>query len=256
MRIAHEWERWIGDSNLDIARESIIPSELTGQLPRRTRLAKNGVQSAIVLAILLLIAVPSMIWACMNAMQLKQTRTALRQDSNEVIGRVDKRTKSEFHYSFVVNGRSFTGHASIQLQTFQVSDPLPILYVPTNPSINHPAGWEEPSLVVWFPFFLPILFLLISLAVRISMRIDQRLVVKGIPAVAAITKCIERYGRSGQVNGFTIKYEFRTEYGMLTNGNSSSEVRLGIGASICILYLLRKPSRNQTYTSLCYRAAQ
>jgi hypothetical protein len=239
---------------MDIARESIIPRELTGQLPRRTRLAKNGVQSAMVLAILLVIAISSMIWAYMNAMQLTQTRTALRQASSEVIGKVDKRTKSEFHYSFVVSGKPFTGHASIQRQTFQVSDPIAILYVPTNPSISHPAGWEEPTLVVWFPFFLPILFLLISVAVRISMRIDQRLVVKGIPAVAVVTKCIERYGRSGQVNGFTIKYEFRTEDGMLINGNSSSESRQEPGASICILYLPRKPKRNQTYTSLCYRA--
>jgi hypothetical protein len=244
------------DPNMHFAGATTIPSDLTGQLPRRTRLAKNGIQSAIVLMILIAIAVAITLRVGMHAAQLTRTRTALRQDSNEVIGKVDKRTRSEFYYSFSHNGKTFTGRASKQAHNLQVSDPLPILYVPSNPSINHPSAWEEPTELDWVPYFGPVILLLISLAVHISMRWDRNLVAKGTPADAAITKCIERHGRSGNVNGFTIQYEFRTEDGTVTNGNSSSETREEIGARICVLYLPRNPRRNQTYTSLCYRVAQ
>jgi hypothetical protein len=237
-------------SSMNFAEATAIPSELTGQLPRRTRLAKNGIQSAIVLAIFLVIGVPFILWAGVNAVRLTQTRTALRQDSSEAVGRVDKKTRTGFYYSFLVNGRFFVGHASIQLQSFQVSDALPILYLPSDPSINHPAGWEEPAVLVWFPFFVPGMSLLISLAVYSSMRSDRRLVAEGRPAVATITNCALKKG------GFSVKYQFRTEDGMVTKGNSSSETDQEIGASICVLYLPRNPRRNQNYTSLCYQVAQ
>ena len=242
------------DSNLHLAEASAIPSELKGDLPRRTRLAKIGTQSAIVLTVLLAIAVPLFLWAGVNAVHMTQIRAALRRDSREAIGNVDRRTRSEFYYSFALNGRTFTGRSSIQLSDLQVSDPLPILYLPSNPSINHPSAWEEPILLVWIPFFAPVALLLISLVVYISMHWDRHLVANGTPAVAVITKCTERSGRSR--NMFTIEYEFRTEGGIVTNGNSSSESRQEIGASICILYLLRNQRRNQTYTSLGYRVAQ
>jgi len=232
------------------AEAATIPGELTGQLPRRTRLAKNGILFAIVIAILLAIAVALTIPASMNAVRLTQTRTALRQESSEVIGRIDKKTRSKFYYSFQVDGRSFTGRASIQLQTSRVSDPIPILYLPSNPSINHPAAWEEPTVVVWFPFSGPAVFLLIALAVYISMCWDRRLAAEGKPAVATVTSC------ALNKSGFSVKYEFRTEKGTVTKGNSSSETDQEVGASVCVLYLPRNPRRNQTYASLCYRVAE
>lgn len=242
------------DSNLHLTEASTIPSELKGELPRRTRLARIGTQSAIVLAILLAVAVPLFLWGCVNAVRMTQLRAALRRDNREVIGKIDRRTRSELYYSFALNRRTFTGRASIQLSDLQVSDPVPILYSPLNPSINHPSAWEEPIILVWIPFFFPVLLLLISLVVYISMHWDRHLVANGTPAAAVITNCTERSGRSR--NAFKIEYEFRTEGGIATTGNSSSEDRQEIGARICILYLLSNPRRNQTYTSLGYRVAQ
>jgi hypothetical protein len=237
------------DANIQFAEATAIPSELTGQLPRRTRLARKGIVFAIVLAILLAIGAVATFRAGVKGLRLTQTRTALRQESNEVIGRVDKKTRSEFYYSFLVNGSTFTGRASIQLQTFQVSDRLPILYVPSNPSLNHPLAWEEPTAVIWFPFFGPVVLIVIALVVYLSMRWDRRLVAEGRPAIAVITNC------ALQKSGFSVKYEFQTEDGVVTKGNSSSDTDQEVGARVCILYLPRNPRRNQTYASLCYRVA-
>jgi len=239
------------EPNLHFAEASVIPSELNGQLPRRTRLAKNGIQLATVLAIVLVIAVAQAFWAGMHASHLLQTKAALRQSSSEVIGKIDKQVKSEYYYSFLVDGRSFTGRASIQLQTYKVSDPLPISYLPSNPSINHPAGWEEPTVLAWFPFMYQIILVPVLLVILVSMLNGRHLAAEGRPAVAVITDC--SYHQKG---GFSFKYEFRTEAGEVIKGNSSSYDSQEIGASLCVLYLPRNPRRNQSYNSLCYRAAQ
>jgi hypothetical protein len=247
------------DSNQPVDCASIIPSELTGQLPRRTRLAKNGIQSAVVFAILLALAVALSIRPGMNAMREMQTKEALLRDGIEAIGQVDRTAGHHLNYSFTVDGRSFTGNAFLPdriKDSLQDSDPIQVRYLPSNPAINSPADWQESNPLAWIPFFGPAVLLLISMVVLISTRIDRRLVKEGRTAVAVVTECIERHGRGGGVNGFTIKYEFRTEDGMVINGNSSCESRPEIGGSICILYLSWNPRRNQTYSSLCCRVAE
>jgi hypothetical protein len=229
----------------------VIPDELAGTLPRRTRLAQKGILLAVVLAIVLVIAVAQAIWAGMHASHLLQTKSALRQTSSEVIGKIDKQTKSEYFYSFLVDGTEFTGRASMQLQAFRVSDPLPILYLPSNPSLNHPAAWEEPTALAWIPFMYQMILIPALLIISLTMHNARRLVAEGCPAVATITDCT--YHQKG---GFEVKYQFRTDAGESIKGNSPSNDEQKIGASVCVLYLPRNPRRNQVYNSLSYRAAQ
>lgn len=229
----------------------VIPDELAGPLPRKSRLAQKGTQLAVALVIVLVLAVAQAIWAGIHASHLLQTKSALRQTSSEVIGKIDKQTKSEYFYSFLVDGTQFTGRASMQLQTFRVSDPLPILYLPSNPSINHPAAWEEPTALAWIPFMYQMILVPALLIIALTMRSARRLVAQGRPAVATITDCT--YHQKG---GFELKYEFRTDAGESIKGNSPSNDEQKIGASVCVLYLPRNPRRNQVYNSLSYRAAQ
>ena len=157
-------------------------------------------------------------------------------------------------YSFTAEGRYFTGHAFMpdRIQAIlRESDPLPIRYLPSNPSINHPSDWEDSAVLDCFPFSLPIAFLLISVIVYVSMRIDRPLVTNGMPAVAVITKCTPHVR-----GGITVKYKFRAEDGSEMKGSSGYDSLQEIGASICILYLPWNPRRNQTYISLCYRVVQ
>lgn len=229
--------------------ESIIPRELLGQLPRRTRL-EGGIQWVVVVTILLVITVAIILWASMNAVQLMRTRTALRHESSEAVGVVEEVSRSRVYYSFTVNERSFKGDASRQGSKLRDSDLLPIRYLPTNPAINHPAAWEEPTVLVWIPFWVPALLVLILLVVLIRMRICRRLLTEGMPAVAVVTKC-SRGGRGI----FYVDYEFRTEGGTVMTGNCN-DCREEIGASFCVLYLPQNPRRNMRYPSSDYRVVQ
>jgi len=239
------------DRALQPAEASIIPSELTGPLPRRTRLAKNGITWTIRLTTFLVFAAALTIPAGMNARQLTQARIELRRYGSEVIGKVAKLGRARVFYSFNINGRSFTGNASLQGRVLLDSDPLAIRYLPSNPVVNHPAAWEESTLLALLPFLSPIMFLMISLAIGVSMLIDRRLVAEAIPAVAVVTKCTARFW-----GGTTIKYEFRTEDGSVIKANSSSQKLQEIGASICVLYQPTNPNQNYPYERLAYRAAQ
>jgi hypothetical protein len=190
----------------------------------------------------------------MNAMRETQTKEALLRDGIEAIGQVDHTAGHYLNYSFTVDGRPYAGHAFMpdQLQaSMQDYDPVRIRYLPSNPAINSPADWQESNPLAWIPFFASVVLVLISVIVLTGMRIDRRLVAEGAPAVAVITK------RNDHLRGgITIEYEFRTEDGRVTNGNSSCDGLPEIGESICILDLPWKPRRNQTYSSLWYRVAQ
>lgn len=242
------------DSNMSVAEVSIIPSELTGQLPRRTRLAKNGIVSVILLTILLVVAGALSFRPGMNAMQEMQTRAALRDLGSDAVGKVGRTRGYYLDYSFTVDGRSFTGHALMPdriRDSSQDYDPLLIRYLPSNPAINRPAGWEESDPAVWLSLLLPILLLLISAVMLVWMRIDRRLAAEGTPAVAVVTKCTV-HGRGTN----TFNYEFRTEDGRVIEENSQSYSLQEIGARICVLYLPQNPRRNLPYSSLGYRVSQ
>jgi hypothetical protein len=221
------------DSSLSLDSASIIPIELTGQLPRRTRLEKP-IQWAAILTIILGIAVAIILWAGRFAVQLTETRTALRHESSEATGVVEELWKS----------------ASRSGPKLRVSDPLTIRYLPSNPAVNHPAAWEEPTVAAWLPFWIPTVLVLILVGMLIKMSIIRRLLTEGRPAVAVVTKC-SRGGR-GQI---FVEYEFRTKEGRVMTGiwNESLEK---IGANFCVLYLPQNPRRNMRYPSSDYRVVQ
>lgn len=175
--------------SIDLTAASIIPSELTGPLPRRTRISANGILSTIAPAVFLVGAVALSFRPGMNAMRETQIRAALLDVSSDALGGM--------------------------------------------------------------PLIGSMMLVLMSVAVLISMRIDRRLVAEGAPAVAVIRDC-----SSGGRGGFRVKYEFRTEDGRVMNGSGKSDSPQEIGASICVLYLLRDPKRNRPYQSLNYRVAQ
>jgi hypothetical protein len=237
------------DSNLSVAEASIIPSELLGQLPRRTRLEKP-IQWVVVVTILLGIVVAIILWAGKFAVQLTETRTALRHESSEATGVVDDIWRSRVNYSFAANGRSFTGSASRSGPKLRVSDPLTIRYLPSNPAVNHPAAWEEPTVAALFPFWIPTVLVLILVMMLIRMRIIRRLLSEGMPAVAVVTKRCR-----GARGGVYVVYEFRTEEGRAMTG-SDGESPEDIGANICVLYLPQNPRRNMRYPSSDYRVVQ
>ena len=183
----------------------------------------------------------------------------LRREGSEAVGLVGWTHKSEVDYTFTVDGRSFTGEASMPNQvakSLDRFDRLPIRYLPSNPAINHPAAWEE-SRSPWLGIALAILSAAGAFLPLGWLRNDRRLVAEGKPTVAVITKWVR-----GSKGGAGADYEFRTECGSATTGSTRSAmfdwnvVRQKTGVAICVLYLPTNPRQNLPYEELGYRVAQ
>ena len=247
------------DSSQNLADAPTIPSELMGQLPRRTCISNNGIRMAIAATGLLAFAVFLSYVVVGNSLKAMRTSDTLRREGSEAVGLVGWTHKSEVDYTFTVDGRSFTGEASMPNQvakSLDRFDRLPIRYLPSNPVINHPAAWEE-SRSPWLGIALAILSAAGAFLPLGWLRNDRRLVAEGKPTVAVITKWVR-----GSKGGAGADYEFRTECGSATTGSTRSAmfdwnvVRQKTGVAICVLYLPTNPRQNLPYEELGYRVAQ
>jgi hypothetical protein len=129
---------------------------------------------------------------------------------------------------------------------------IPIRYLPADPTVNHPAGWEWTALLELNWIGASIIFVVAAIVLLLLLRMDRPLLAKGAPAVANVTQC----SPNTMGNGFQVEYEFHAEDGRVTKGcgwyGSSQES----GARICVLYLPQKPQRNLPYPSANYRVVQ
>jgi hypothetical protein len=246
------------DSSVSVDSASIIPSELLGQLPRRTRLS-DRVGTVLGLTFFTTLGLAIFLWIGIHTWQDMHTRDALRREPSEAAGVVTKmrglKAGYRVYYTFDVDGRSYTGDAKIPEKlgnSLRDSDPLPILYLPSNPDVNHPAASEEADPSVWIFVIGPSMLWVLSIAILLRLRMDRRLVAEGKPAIATITGY-----RRGARGGYYATYEFCTEDGLVTKGSGvPCDKDVKTGTNICVLYQPQKPRRNQMYQLLEYRVAE
>lgn len=234
-----------------------IPRELTGPVPRRLRLSKNGNRMAAAAAVMFALGVFSTLWIGVDRVQHLLHRAALRRDGRETVGEItrvwsaSRSMKTKVSYIFAVNGVSFVGEELVPHQlaaSLRNSDPLPIRYLPANPAVNHPAAWEWS--VDSDTFVAPILSTALVLFLFTALRLERRVVADGLPAVGEITKCARARG------GFSVNFDFRTRDGRVTKGSGWSQGRREIGERVCVLYLPQDPKRNLSYPALNYCVLQ
>lgn len=235
-----------------------MPPELSGQLPRRVELSDDGRVFQIGISIIIGLITIGSLWYCNSVLHQMQQRSALRQDGVGVQGKITQlhrvgRGPDVVHYTFAVNGRTFSGMSDVPpelMQTLEKSNFITVWYLPSNPDMNHPAIWEWSFLSEW-----PIIFML-SLAgylfgsPGIRFFRDKQVLVYGNPAVGIVTNC-RKTGR-GQ---FTVEYEFRTTIGTSINGKCNY-IQQEIGAKIWILYMQQNPKRTLIYPSSSYYVEQ
>ncbi len=250
-----------------------IPSELTGELPRRVRATGNGIFLAFLAWACLAFAIAAALWAGINTVQQTEHRAALRRDSSVTVGeitRTRKRKNAEIvYYTFSVNGIPYTGEAELPWQLrhdVEVSNSLNIRYLLTHPDINHPAAWEW-SFFWWLPlstdlvhlpnfskesqwFLAPLLFGPVGFFILMDLRRERKLLADGAPAAGLVTECTR-----GTRGSYWVKYEFHTEGGCVVKGRCGGE-RQEIGVTICVLYLRQDPRRNQRYSRRNYCVAK
>jgi hypothetical protein len=259
--------------NIDLAEASIIPTELTGPLPRRLQATGQGTYLTLVPLAFLALAVAFALWGAINAVQQIEHRAALRRDATQTIGVITrikngKNNKTVF-YTFAVDGTTFTGKAELPWQLrddVEKSNSLSIRYLPADPDVNHPAAWEW-SFFWWLPLSTDLVHLpdfsselerlfgsLIwgvgGLAFLVVLLAERKLLAEGAPATAVVTKCSPT-----KRGNFLVKYEFSTEEGRVVTGNCTDSSK-EIGANCCILYLPQNPRKNMSYPSSFFRVVQ
>lgn len=232
-----------------------IPSELTGRLPREPRASRNGVQVARAALMLLVLAVAVDIWSAVDtvgkARQMESLRGSAREASAEITQLWSPRHSSKYKvkYSFTVNGLVFRGEAQVPAQltrSLEESSILRIQYLPADPAINYPTGWElsAASSLRWI--IASVLWIVPAFVMLRALRSERQLISRGSPVTAVITQCSRRR------TGFRVKYEFRTGDGDTTVGKGWYQSRPELGECIWVLYLPDNPRLNQPYPSLNY----
>jgi len=226
------------------------PSELTGGFPRKVRL-NDSPDAKYLLTVVLVFFLGGLIilgwWGYDEFKQFHQ-RAVLRIDSRVVIGQVTgfsiaRNAPIGVSYRFVVDGVTYSGEAKEPEEgtSLEKADKLPIRFLPSDPSINHPNAWEWSPAIGWIFTASEIFFTSMGgLAFAFLWR-DRRLAREGEPAAGTVTKCIPDERR------FDVEYEFFTEDGLRMNGKSDCADEYGAGARVWILYLPKKPRRNQMY---------
>lgn len=251
-------------SNVSFPEGWTAPPELTGALPRKTRLSNDGIVTVMVATVFLLAVIAFVLWGSIQTAKQMAQMAALSREGLQTTGEVRRlwhsgplMTTPWVSYVFTANGVAFTGKSSVPKHLWnglREAGPLPIRFMHSNPAINHPAAWEgRANLDRWL---LPCAFLVlpftafIGTKVMIPLRQDRQLVAGGMPAAGVILKC---YG--GGRGGWGATYQFRTEDGRLAEGSSSCGNRLEIGSTVCVLYSPQDPKRNHLYSALLYRVA-
>lgn len=237
------------------------PLDLAGPLPRETKITGTGIFFMVLEVALLVGAVPVCLYIHRQDAQRTATWMALRTEGREAPGLIvrlwqDRREKPSVPmvtYAFTAGGVPFTGECSVPeglWNGLRTAYSLPVLYLPANPKINHPLAWAEPGRQA--PrVFLGVLWLGWVLLIGRSLRLDAKLAAEGLPAAGVITKIYFTRTR-----GYTAYYQFRTKDGASAKGSCWVAGRGELGASVCILYLPQKPSRNAAHPMLLYRVKQ
>jgi hypothetical protein len=227
-----------------------MPSELSGPVPRRIRLSESSRFSMFLLALLIGVTIIGCIWYCKHVVVQMQQRSALRQDGVEVQGEITSlkragRGPEVVRYTFTANGGTVSGMTDMPfelVQSFEESTVIKILYLPSNPAINHPAAWEWSLSSEWLEIFMLMAFLTACSVTSTVFYRERKLLGLGKPVTGIVTNC--------RVSGrelISIEYEFRTETGAQVRGSGNSPVEQETGAGICVLYLPENPRRNLPY---------
>ncbi len=154
-----------------------IPAELQQTLPSRTRLAARGrliysLVGGIIVSIAL--ATLAMIVGSLTPGEIKE-RNALRREgsvtyTNDV--RVGGMRSATVFYTFTYKGQSYSGNAflpheySEKVENYSKAGRFPVLFLPRNPSINHPYDWTGSGSVplIFYILLITIIFQWIFLA--------------------------------------------------------------------------------------------
>jgi hypothetical protein len=233
--------------------------ELQQQLPRKIRFTTRGlltILANLVFSIALVaLAVSGFFFNAKQSKNGEELVAAGRVISADDAYIVESRA-FHVHYTFTYDGEKYRGESTIPEELSEsvrksvlTTHTLPILYVPSDPSINHPQGWRETEAPPWFLLFLVGTVLVLWLVHGKYLRQNSRLAREGTVAIGIVKRC--SYGRNG---GFLLKYEFRDQDDLLSEGKGYFPAAQREGARISVLYLPTDTGQNSPYPLFFFRA--
>jgi hypothetical protein len=230
------------------------PPELAGSGERTVGLTGGGIALMVLAAALFLGGIAAGIAISRQSHAETANRDLLStqgKDAEAVITRLwhsaDKDNRSMVTYRFEVEGRiyskSVTASRSLW-KTMVVGAPLAVRFVPFNPTINRPRGWEESVAPAWLPYLVGLMLAGISAGLVFIVRRQMHLLSEGRPAPAVVTRYSS--AQHGQKN---IHFEFALLGGGMAKGRSGPVRKPlpAIGATVCVIYDRDNPSRNAVY---------
>jgi hypothetical protein len=192
-----------------------VADELQQQLPRKLSLTPRGVVMMLVILVasIGLLALGASLY--IHETHEKRNGAILAREGsliNSDEARISLGRRSVcVHYTFSVTGETYYGEECLPesqsegVETkIRESGTLPILYLPGNPSINHPADWQESGSLAGFLFFLLVVVIGLLVSQSIEIRRTWKLARYGKAAVGNVTGY--KYLKNGHVS---LKYEFR-----------------------------------------------
>ena len=147
-------------------------------------------------------------------------------------------------YRFTVQERAHEARHQVPTriwQTLTVGSSLPVRYLPSNPKVNHPTGWDDAPMPNWVPFLVSGELAVIAVVLAMLLRRQVRLLTEGRPAPGIVT------GHRRTRNGTVIRYEFQLLNGATAKGRGQSRRPPGIGSPVCVLYDPENPRRSAPY---------
>jgi hypothetical protein len=147
-------------------------------------------------------------------------------------------------YRFTARERAYEARHQVPIRTWQTlraGSSLPVRYLPSNPKVNHPTGWDDTPMPNWVPYLVFGELAVIAVVLAMLLRRQMQLLTEGRPAPGIVT------GHRRTKNGTVIRYEFQLLNGATAKGRGQSRRPPAIGAPICVLYDPENPRRNAPY---------
>lgn len=249
---------WNNSNDSRTYNEISLPKELQQPVPRKIRLAAMGVYYLVGNVVL------SVLFSALAIAILSDTVSVVRKGKelarNGILaytGDVQPRGRATVEYSFTYNGNVYRGEAllpdrySNKIEGYRKSGNFPVLFLPLDPSINHPSDWHDDE-----SYSSPIIsYILIAVVVcswsYLGMFIlrDWQLTRNGEVSIGRVTQC------SRSINGGAqLRYEFRDTDGLLIEGRGEYPTSQKQESQVPVLYLPGESWKSRPYPLVFFRA--
>jgi Protein of unknown function (DUF3592) len=247
-RFEHSQRSWIAPEGLDRAR------------PRRVALTGGG-KGLLVLALALCIAgLPAAVLLGSIARRNAEERRLIQEQGVDTEGRIIRldRHRGEdgywVDYGFTANGRTYERNRKVSARTWKslkVGASLTVRYLPSNPGIHNPAGWNNEGVGFWVSPLAGFSLVMGGWLCMLPIRSQGRLLGGGRVTPGVVTR------HSKGKHGYTISYEFSLMNGARRTGETGARKDPpALGSTLPVLYDPEEPRKNTVYPLSLVRLAQ